>query len=515
MKKLILGLLLVGFVWLNADVPPLLSTTKLGDASYQLMMVENLTGSLNNGLEATLREFMDGKGQSSGLYIGKAASQTDNIALQFYQSYKLSFCDNGLIIYSSADGQLDIDADVELELGVGLFDVNASNDITIDCSDNTKSIALGTATSGLAVTIGNATSETTVADNLTVTGNTAVGGTLNITGPTTTASLFTVGTVNIDATTLDIDATDDIDIDTSDTVGGIAIGTVTSGVPISIGHTTSETTVNDNLTITGTTTLNATTLSGTLTGGASVISGTGFDINAGTIDATTIGASSATTGAFTTLSTTGKHTASGSIALNTSELILDTDGHESITSDTNGQIDFKIGGTDELLLDATQLYPYTNAGLNLGVQDSREFRSIYLDGDVDCEDDLVVGDDASIGGDATIDGATTIGGALSVRAMSTIQAFNYAVSGTIASDAYTATLAPAITAYTAGMMIMLKVAVDNTTACTLALNGLDPITILTVSGVAPASLDLLTTGISILVYNGTNFILINPATTCD
>ena len=508
MKKLILGLLLVGFVWLNADVPPLLSTTKLGDASYQLMMVENLTGSLNNGLEATLREFMDGKGQSSGLYIGKAASQTDNIALQFYQSYKLSFCDNGLIIYSSADGQLDIDADVELELGVGLFDVNASNDITIDCSDNTKSIALGTATSGLAVTIGNATSETTVADNLTVTGNTAVGGTLNITGPTTTASLFTVGTVNIDATTLDIDATDDIDIDTSDTVGGIAIGTVTSGVPISIGHTTSETTVNDNLTITGTTTLNATTLSGTLTGGASVISGTGFDINAGTIDGTTIGATDAATGAFTTLTTSEAYTAGSTVDLNGNELILDLDGDTSITADVDDRIDFKVGGTDELVLNASRLSPYTDGGLDLGKQGGEEFGSIFLAEDVDCEGDLVVGDDASIGGDATIDGALTVG------KMSTIQAFNYAVS-LAESDAYTATLTPAITVYTAGMMIILKVGVNNTTACTLALNGLDPITILTVSGVAPSSLDLLTTGISILVYNGTNFILINPATTCD
>ena len=40
--------------------------------------------------------------------------------------------------------------------------------------------------------------------------------------------------------TFDIDATDDIDIDTSDTTGGIAIGTANSGVPVSIGHTTSE-----------------------------------------------------------------------------------------------------------------------------------------------------------------------------------------------------------------------------------------------------------------------------------
>ena len=127
MKKLILGLLLIGFCLLNADVPPLLSTTKLGDASYQLMMVENLTGGLNAGLEATLREFMDGKGQSSGLYLSKAASETTgpNIALQFSTLNKLSFRDNGLVIYSSADGQLDIDADTELEFAIGKFDVNA------------------------------------------------------------------------------------------------------------------------------------------------------------------------------------------------------------------------------------------------------------------------------------------------------------------------------------------------------------------------------------------------------
>ena len=85
---------------------------------------------------------------------------------------------------------------------------------------------------------------------------------------TVTGALTATGAVDLNTTTLDIDASDDIDIDTTDTTGGIAIGTANSGVPISIGHTTSEVTVNDNLTVTGdlvvsgtTTTVNSTVVS--------------------------------------------------------------------------------------------------------------------------------------------------------------------------------------------------------------------------------------------------------------
>ena len=63
----------------------------------------------------------------------------------------------------------------------------------------------------------------------------------------------------MNVSTFDIDATDDIDIDTTDTTGGIAIGTANSGVPVSIGHTTSEVTVGDNLTVTGNLTVSGTT----------------------------------------------------------------------------------------------------------------------------------------------------------------------------------------------------------------------------------------------------------------
>ena len=80
-----------------------------------------------------------------------------------------------------------------------------------------------------------------------------------ITSLGTITGLTTSGEINMDATTLDIDASDDITIDTSDTTGGIKIGAGVSGVPIIVGHTTSEVTVGDNLTVTGNLTVNGTT----------------------------------------------------------------------------------------------------------------------------------------------------------------------------------------------------------------------------------------------------------------
>ena len=80
----------------------------------------------------------------------------------------------------------------------------------------------------------------------------------NITSLGTVTGLTTSGEINMDATTLDIDASDDITIDTSDTTGGIKIGANVSGVPVTVGHTTSEVTVGDNLTVTGNLTVQGT-----------------------------------------------------------------------------------------------------------------------------------------------------------------------------------------------------------------------------------------------------------------
>ena len=81
----------------------------------------------------------------------------------------------------------------------------------------------------------------------------------NITSLGTIAGLTTSGALDINGTTIDIDADDDITIDTTDTTGGIKVGANVSGVPVTIGHTTSEVTVGDNLTVTGNLTVSGTT----------------------------------------------------------------------------------------------------------------------------------------------------------------------------------------------------------------------------------------------------------------
>ena len=81
----------------------------------------------------------------------------------------------------------------------------------------------------------------------------------NITSLGTIAGLTTSGALDLNGTTIDIDASDDVTIDTSDTTGGIKIGANVSGVPVTVGHTTSEVTVGDNLTVTGNLTVSGTT----------------------------------------------------------------------------------------------------------------------------------------------------------------------------------------------------------------------------------------------------------------
>jgi len=61
----------------------------------------------------------------------------------------------------------------------------------------TGALKLATETSGIALTIGHTTSETTIADNLTTTGDTSVGGTLGVTGVATFATHVALGDSDI------------------------------------------------------------------------------------------------------------------------------------------------------------------------------------------------------------------------------------------------------------------------------------------------------------------------------
>ena len=144
--------------------------------------------------------------------------------------------------------------------GVSLGTVLASLAVAVDSSKDITGFRNITAAGAI-------TGATLVmSGNVDFNGDVDVDGTSNLDNTDIDGSLTVDGAIDLNATTLDIDASDDIDIDTTDTTGGIAIGTATSGVPITIGHTTSETTIRDNLTVSGNTTVSGNfTVSGTTT----------------------------------------------------------------------------------------------------------------------------------------------------------------------------------------------------------------------------------------------------------
>ena len=156
-------------------------------------------------------------------------------------------------IYLRANGGTSETIKIHSDQGTGAGSIELLSDvggITLT-GDTDHGIILGTGVSGAPISIGHTTSETTVNDNLSVTGDLAVDGTANL------DNTDIDGTLVVDGSNISLDSTTTLNIDNSNTSNGITIGTATSGVPISVGHTTSETTVNDNLTVTGTTTFSS------------------------------------------------------------------------------------------------------------------------------------------------------------------------------------------------------------------------------------------------------------------
>jgi len=116
-------------------------------------------------------------------------------------------------------------------------------------------LKIATETSGIALTIGHTTSETTIADNLTTTGDTSVGGTLGVTGVATFATHVALGDSDILKLGAGTDLTlyhDGTNSYITNSQGALKVATETSGIAITLGHSTSEVTVADNLTVTGT-----------------------------------------------------------------------------------------------------------------------------------------------------------------------------------------------------------------------------------------------------------------------
>lgn len=94
-----------------------------------------------------------------------------------------------------------------------------------------------------------------------------------------------------------------------------------------------------------------------------------------------------------------------------------------------------------------------------------------------------------------------------------IQSGQYVYSAGAGTDTYTATLVPAVTAYTTGMKMLILFANANTvTTPTLNVNSLGAKTIKRQTGTALVVGDIQPSWLALLEYNGTDMILLNPAT---
>jgi hypothetical protein len=150
------------------------------DTTGTAALATSITASANNSANETVYPaFVDGATGTQGL-------ETDTGL--FYNPSTGLFTTAGLDISGDIDvdgttnlDNTDIDGsltvDGAIDLNATTLDIDASDDIDIDTTDTTGGIAIGTATSGVPITLGHGTSETTVGDNLTVTGNLTVSGT--------------------------------------------------------------------------------------------------------------------------------------------------------------------------------------------------------------------------------------------------------------------------------------------------------------------------------------------------
>lgn len=87
----------------------------------------------------------------------------------------------------------------------------------------------------------------------------------------------------------------------------------------------------------------------------------------------------------------------------------------------------------------------------------------------------------------------------------------YADDDGASGSAYSISPIPAIASYDIGQIVTLKPANNSTGACTLSVSGLSPVSVKLLSGANPHANAMKTTGFYWLIYDGANFVLMNPS----
>jgi len=215
-------------------------------------------------------------------------------------------------------------------------------------ANKTGALKIATETSGIAVTIGHTTSEVTVADNMTVTGNLTIGGTTNF-GDFDISNVGSIAldTITNDGTDITLDSSGDIILDAAGNdiflkAGGTTFGSITNvstHVVIKDGTTTAATFNGANVTFAGTI-------------------GSGNITSTGTVQGTTITA----TTAFVPDASDGA--ALGTTALEFSDLFL-ADGAVISLGDDDDVTLTHVADTG-VLLNAASVIQFRDSAINIG-----------------------------------------------------------------------------------------------------------------------------------------------------
>tara|TARA_R100000656_G_scaffold124928_1_gene104421 strand:- start:1027 stop:3060 length:2034 start_codon:yes stop_codon:yes gene_type:complete len=170
-----------------------------GGTSYLKFVTSNAAEKVVVGKDITFANDASLLSDNAVLNLGAdsevSLTHVPDTAIRLNSDNTLQFRDAALSVGSSADGQLDIDADVEVEITTPTLDVNAT---TSDFSGTVHSTGnFSVATNKL--TVAAATGNTVVAGTLTANGAGDFDSTLNVDGATTLNGAVTLGNASGDA----------------------------------------------------------------------------------------------------------------------------------------------------------------------------------------------------------------------------------------------------------------------------------------------------------------------------
>jgi len=142
--------------------------------------------------------------------------------------------------------------------------------------------------------------------------------------------------------------------------------------------------------------------------------------------------------------------------------------------------------------------------------------TLEVDDTVQLDSTVTINDDATITGTLGVTGALTASSTLGVTGIATLDsslvADNINWGGTDAGgdDAYVVTMASAPGQYVTGMLVSFLADDTSKGACSVNVNSLGIKSIKTQAGADPDTAYILPTSAVVVIYDGTNFVLVSP-----